>query len=113
LVLAVGLGLEGCSQDQGFSRQAYCAALAANPGLDTKKLVDGDPAELAKASEAYTELQELAPPQLSEDWALVVAGLEAMLVAAGGGQPVDHSDQADFSAALGAIDKDRLERCPE
>jgi len=113
LLLAGGLGLAGCQSNQGFSRQAYCAALAAGTGLDTKKLVDGNPDELAKAQETYLELQSLAPPQLSEEWALVVAGLENMLEAARGGLPISQSDHTAFSTALGAIDFDRLERCPE
>jgi len=113
LILTGGLCLAGCNSQQGFSRQAYCAALQASTDLDTKQLVDGDPDQLAKAEETYLHLQSLAPPQLADEWALVVAGLDAMLEAARGGRPINQTDHTAFSAALGLIDMDRLERCPE
>ena len=113
LALTGVLVLAGCGNGEGFSRHAYCAALAAEAGLDTKKLVDGDSEELAKAQQVYQKLQALAPPQLTDEWAVVVDGLEAMLEAARTGLPSSQVDQSAFSSALGTIDMDRIERCPD
>jgi len=119
LALALSLGLvlgtmpllAGCAHNQGFDRQTYCDALMADPGIDTKELIDGNQDELAKAKETYTKLRALAPPQLAEPWAQVVDGLDAMLEDARGGLPTSQSIHTAFTAALGTIDKDRLERC--
>jgi hypothetical protein len=112
LALAAVAGLGACGKDEGFDSEAYCAAIA-NPGpvLDAKALIDGDEATLQTATELYASIASQAPPELKDDWSVLVDGLDSMLQAARGERDVTDSNHDAFTDAFTVIQQDKHERC--
>ncbi|MCL1898347.1 MAG: hypothetical protein FWG16_05950 [Micrococcales bacterium] len=113
LVLAGGLFMAACGQSDEPDEQAYCRALAADPGFDNVGFINGDKVVLAQAKQTYGYLRDLAPVELQADWDLIQQIIDQRLQAAGRHAPLDQSHYPDLSAAFAAIDADRLKRCGE
>jgi len=104
--------LTACGHDEGFDEAAYCRAIKADPGIDINALESADNTEeLAKALEVYTELRDLAPPELTRQWSQIVRDLDSMVKAANDSIPVTGTDYPGFAEALTAIDQDQQARC--
>ena len=113
LALAGGLFLAGCGQGDEPDGQAYCKALAADPGFDTVGFINGDKGVLTQAKQTYGHLRDLAPAELQADWDLIQQIIDERLQVEGSHAPLDQSHYPDLAAAFSAIDADRLKRCGE
>jgi hypothetical protein len=112
VAVAAGAGLAGCAESTGFDSDAYCAALAQEAKtVDGTAMLDGDPDALEAARAVYADLQALAPPELTAQWALMVRDLDEMVSAARGGTKASDVDYMGFSDAFTAIEQDRRQRC--
>jgi hypothetical protein len=108
--------LSGCGEDKplGFDPVAYCEAIA-KPAveLDAKAMIDGDQQALQDAEALYESLKALAPPDLYDEWSLILGELDAMMKAAGGSVPVEDVNYQAFTDAFTAIELDKHERCAQ
>jgi len=74
-VLVVVILLAGCSDDP---YEEYCAAVTDNQAELTRTLGEGGPDVLLRALPIFRELEEAAPSDISDDWQIVVNGLDAL-----------------------------------
>ncbi|MDR0625965.1 MAG: hypothetical protein LBG11_01685, partial [Bifidobacteriaceae bacterium] len=104
LVAAIAVllvSLDGCGpkpDPDEFDVGAYCQAIAEpEVQLDASKMIDGDEQALEDAKSVYLGLKKLAPPELSDEWTLIIRDLESMLEAARGSTKPSDVDYPAFT----------------
>jgi hypothetical protein len=111
--MAILAAAGGCGVGGGeFDSEPYCQ-LIADPGvrLDSKALIDGDKGELRQARSLYRKLRDKGPPELREQWNLIVRDLDSIAEAASGSVSAEEVDYEAFADAFAAIEEDKHDRC--
>ncbi|GAB3039504.1 hypothetical protein GCM10011376_33000 [Nocardioides flavus (ex Wang et al. 2016)] len=75
LAALAGLALGGCSRDP---QERYCETVEHHQAALTEVAASDDPGAVFDALDAYVDLAEQAPRDISDDWAAVVDPLRAL-----------------------------------
>jgi hypothetical protein len=106
LAVLPGSILAGCGGDRYAD---YCAAVSAHQEQLTKTLGAGGPEALLKALPTFLDLQDKAPDDIADDWAVLTQALTDLdrALAAAGVDAADY-DATKPPAGLSAAERDRI-----
>jgi hypothetical protein len=104
-------GAVGCSDDPYAD---YCEVVADNQTELTQILDEGGPDVLLRALPIFRELEDASPPDIRDDWQIVVNGLAALETALddAGVDPATY-DRDDLPEGVSEAERDRIDAAAE
>ncbi|WP_372733477.1 hypothetical protein [Nocardioides sp.] len=107
VVLLLTAPLAGCSNDP---YESYCESVSDHQRELTELLAPRGPDALLKALPVFRDLQDQAPPDIRDDWQIVVTGLSALDEAiTAAGLDAANYDSENPPADLSTEDRERIE----